>query len=189
MPHLRVTHLQADRGQFYVTATARPPNNEVSMEALEKRKNKIDEYLVHNSSRSRLAHWTSNAGSTISESGLDEGSAAPTPRENSRQSLADPSGYQSDASYTEGGPSRDGRSPRSGRLRGGFAYSDRPILGQSPERSCSFTEQRQKLQPSNLGASLPSQVSTECCLTLAAIPGSYISKRSCRCLILIINSL
>ena len=180
MPHLRVAHLQADRGQFYITATARPPNNEVSMEALRKRKNKIDEYLVHNSGRSRLAHWTSNAGSTISESGLDEGSTVPTPREHSRQSLADPSGYQSDASYTEGGPSRDGRSPRSGRLRGGFAYSDRPILGQSPERSRSFTEQRQKLHLSNLAASPPSQVTTDCCLMLAAFPGTYISKRSCR---------
>lgn len=123
------------------------------MEALERRRNEIDKYLVQKSNQSRLAHWTSNAGSTVSDSGFDEASTgAPTPRESSRQSLADPSGYQSDASVTEG------RSPRSGRLRGGFAYSDRPILGQSPERSRSFSDQRHKLQLSNLGASPPSQV-------------------------------
>lgn len=91
--------------------------------------------------------------------GFDEGSTVPTPRENSRQSLADPSGYNSDASVTEG------RSPRSGRLRGGFGgYSDRPILGQSPERSRSFSDQRHKLQLSNLGSAPIAEVSNLVCL-------------------------
>ncbi|KAL0037452.1 hypothetical protein WJX79_008680 [Trebouxia sp. C0005] len=121
------SHLQGDRGHFYVNAVAKPANKEISLEALERRKTEIDKYLVQGPRSShRLA--LSHTGSFTTQA--DDTSTAPTPRE---QSLA----------------------PTPRHMHGGFAFSDKPILG-GPEdlgRSRSFSGQDRKQMPTSLNVS------------------------------------
>ncbi|KAL0052681.1 hypothetical protein WJX82_005986 [Trebouxia sp. C0006] len=112
------SHLQGDRGHFYVNAVAKPVNKDISLEALERRKAEIDKYLVRgprSSHRLSLSH----AGSFTTQ--IDDTSTAPTPRH----------------------------------MHGGFAFSDKPILG-GPEdlaRSRSFSGQERKQMPTSLNLS------------------------------------
>ena len=154
--------LQGEKGHFYVTATAKPASKEISLEALEKRKNEIDKYLVHNSRPHRSS--LSQAGSVYDGSQHDDTSVALTPQE---QSLA-PTPRTLSLTANHPGPKdsptpleglspdlshQQQHSPRSGRLRGGFAFSDRPLLGGDNEdlsRSKSFSGQELRQMPSNL---------------------------------------
>ena len=132
---------------------------------MEKRKTEIDKYLVQSTSRtSRLSLGQADNASLYGGSQYDDTSAAGTPRD---QSLAPtPRALSLTGTHTihEDSPAlseasspdlshHSQRSPKSGRLRGGFAYSDRPILGGDAvdlSRSKSFSGQELRQGPSNL---------------------------------------
>ncbi|DBB09723.1 TPA: hypothetical protein ACH3X3_001361 [Trebouxia sp. C0006] len=158
------SHLQGDRGHFYVNAVAKPVNKDISLEALERRKAEIDKYLVRgprSSHRLSLSH----AGSFTTQ--IDDTSTAPTPREQSlaptpRQQSASgthtmfqDSPTASEASNSQLAHHQQHMSPRAGHMHGGFAFSDKPILG-GPEdlaRSRSFSGQERKQMPTSLNLS------------------------------------
>ena len=93
---------------------------------------------------------------------MDDTSVAPTPRDESPSpsprtlSLSKPqnTGLESPIVTDMSNPDLSyQRSPRSGKPRGGFAFSDRPLLGGDAEdlaRSQSFTGQELRQRPSNL---------------------------------------
>ena len=153
---------QGEKGHFNVTATAKPASKEISLEALDKRKSKIDEYLIQNTRPHRLS--LNQAGSITGDSLYDDTSVTPTPRDQSQAptprtlSLSGRfEGIQESPSVSEASmtdvSSQQQRSPKSGRLRGGFAFSDRPLLGGDEDdlsRSKSFTGQELRQAPSNL---------------------------------------
>jgi hypothetical protein len=147
-----------------VNAVAKPANKEISLEALERRKTEIDKYLVpgpRSSHRLSLSH----AGSFTTQA--DDTSTAPTPREQSfvatpRQQSASgthnifqDSPTASEASNSQLAHHQQHMSPRAGHMHGGFAFSDKPILG-GPEdlaRSRSFSGQDRKQMPTSLNVS------------------------------------
>lgn len=155
-------HVQGEGGHFYVTATAKPASKEISLEALEKRKMEINKYLVQGMGnrphRLSLSQTPSIAGSQ-----LDDSSMAPTPQNESPSptprtlSLSNPHNQEipamSEGSNPDLSHQRSSSSPRSGKLRGGLAFSDRPLLGGDADdlaRSKSFTGQELRQWPSNL---------------------------------------
>ncbi|DBA82715.1 TPA: hypothetical protein ACH3X1_006948 [Trebouxia sp. C0004] len=155
------SHLQGDRGHFYVNAVAKPVNKDISLEAMERRKTEIDKYLVQ-SHRSSHRLSFSHAGSFTTQA--DDTSAAPTPREQSlaatpRQQSASgtlnmfqDSPIASEASNSQLAHHQQHMSPRAGHMHGGFAFSDKPILGGSEDlaRSRSFSGQDRKQMPTGL---------------------------------------
>jgi len=147
-----------------VNAVAKPVNKDISLEALERRKAEIDKYLVRgprSSHRLSLSH----AGSFTTQ--IDDTSTAPTPREQSlaptpRQQSASgthtmfqDSPTASEASNSQLAHHQQHMRPRAGHMHGGFAFSDKPILG-GPEdlaRSRSFSGQERKQMPTSLNLS------------------------------------
>ncbi|KAL3159567.1 hypothetical protein ABBQ38_009981 [Trebouxia sp. C0009 RCD-2024] len=155
-------HIQGDQGHFYVNATAVSGSKEISLEALQKRNMEINKYLVQGTRSHRLS--LSRAGSTATESQMDDTSVAPTPRDMSPSptprtlSLSGTHTLALDSSAASEASNSDlsyQRSPRAaGKPRGGFGFSDRPLLGGEAEdpvaRSRSFTGQDLRQKPSNL---------------------------------------
>ena len=155
-------HVQGERGHFYVTATATPASKVISLEALEKRRMEIDKYLVHSTTNRPHRLSLSRTPSIAGDSQMDDTSVAPTPRDESPSptprtlSLSQPhnTGLESPTTSEMSNPDLSyQRSPGSGKPRGGFAFSDRPLLGGDAEnlaRSKSFTGQELRQRPSNL---------------------------------------
>lgn len=149
-----------------MTATAKSASKEISLEALEKRKNEIDKYLVHNTRPHRLS--LSQAGSMYGGSQYDDTSVAPTPQDQSPAPTPRTLSLTANQPIPQGSPKllqglspdlshQQQHSPRSGRLRGGFAFSDRPLLGGDNEdlsRSKSFSGQELRQMPSNLSITI-----------------------------------
>ncbi|DBA72665.1 TPA: hypothetical protein ACH3X2_010406 [Trebouxia sp. C0005] len=158
------SHLQGDRGHFYVNAVAKPANKEISLEALERRKTEIDKYLVQgprSSHRLALSHtgsFTTQADDTSTAPTPREQSLAPTPRQQSAlgtHNIFQDSPTASEASASQLPHHQQHMSPRAGHMHGGFAFSDKPILG-GPEdlgRSRSFSGQDRKQMPTSLNVS------------------------------------
>lgn len=168
-----------------MSATVQAASKEISLAALQKRNMEINKYLVQNPRPHRLS--LSRAGSTA-DSQMDDTSVAPTPRDASPaatprtlslsgtqnmglDSLTVSEASNSDMSYQ--------RSPRggSGKPRGGFGYSDRPLLGGEPEdlaRSRSFSGQEVGQKPSNLSIAsqrdVPEEESTRDMRRLGKVP-------------------
>ena len=155
---------QGDRGHFYVNAVAKPANKEISLEALERRKTEIDKYLVQgprSSHRLALSHtgsFTTQADDTSTAPTPREQSLAPTPRQQSAlgtHNIFQDSPTASEASASQLPHHQQHMSPRAGHMHGGFAFSDKPILG-GPEdlgRSRSFSGQDRKQMPTSLNVS------------------------------------
>ena len=151
--------MQGDRGHFYVTATAKPASKVISLEALEKRRMEIDKYLVQSTTNRPHRLSMSQTPSIAGDSQMDDTSVAPTPQDQSPSptprtlSLSNPHQESPTVSEVSNPDLSYQRSPRSGKLRGGFAFSDRPLLGGDAEdlaRSKSFTAQELRQRPSNL---------------------------------------
>lgn len=175
--------LQGDQGHFYVNATAVSGSKEISLEALQKRNMEINKYLVQGTRSHRLS--LSRAGSTATESQMDDTSVAPTPRDMSPSptprtlSLSGTHTLALDSSAASEASNSDlsyQRSPRAaGKPRGGFGFSDRPLLGGEAEdpvaRSRSFTGQDLRQKPSNLsvasGRDMADEESTQAMRRLA----------------------
>lgn len=153
-------HVQGEGGHFYVTATAKPASKEISLEALEKRKMEINKYLVQGIGNRPHRLSLSQSPSIAGDSQLDDSSVAPTPQNESPSptprtlSLSNPHNQEIPAISEGSNPDLSHqRSPRSGKLRGGLALSDRPLLGGDADdlaRSKSFTGQELRQWPSNL---------------------------------------
>ena len=145
-----------------MTATAKPANKEISLEALEKRNNECDKYLLRDTRLHCLS--LSQAGSVCGGSHHEDNSVAPSPRERSLalnpQTLSLTANHpipQDSPTLLEGfSPdlSHQQHSLLLGRLRGGFAFSDRPLLGGDNadlSGSTSFSGQELRQMPSKLG--------------------------------------
>lgn len=175
--------LQGEQGQFYVNATAKSGSKEISLEALQKRNMEINKYLVQGTRPHRLS--LSRAGSTATESQMDDTSVAPTPRDLSPSptprtlSASAPHNLALDSSAASEASNSDlsyQRSPRAaGKPKGGFGFSDRPLLGGDSEdplvRSRSFSGQDVRPKPSNLsvasGRDMADEESTQAMRRLA----------------------
>ena len=154
--------VQGERSHFYVTATAKPASKVISLEALEKRRMEIDKYLVQSTTNRPHRLSLSQTPSIAGDSQMDDTSVVPTPRDGSPSptprtlSLSNPHNTGQDSPNMSEKSNPDlayQRSPRSGKPRGGFAFSDRPLLGGEAEdlaRSKSFTGQELRQRPSNL---------------------------------------
>lgn len=144
-----------------MNAIAKPANKEISLEALEKRKTEIDKYLVrgprssHRLSLSHAGSFTTQGDDTSTPPTPRDQSLAPTPRQQSTSgthNIFQDSPTASEASASNLAHHQQHMSPRAGRSHGGFAFSDKPILG-GPEdlgRSKSFSGQDKRQMPSNL---------------------------------------
>ena len=174
--------LQGEQGHFYVNATANSGSKEISLEALQKRNMEINKYLVQGTRPHRLS--LSRAGSTAAESQMTDTSLAPTPRDLSPSptprtlSLSGTHNLGPDSPAVSEVSNSDlsyQRSPRSGKTRGGFGFSDRPLLGGESEdplaRSRSFSGQELRQKPSNLsiasGRDMADEESTQAMRRLA----------------------
>ena len=121
----------------------------------------IDKYLVQNASTRphRLASL-SQAGSVAGDSQMDDTSVPPTPRDESPAPTPRTLSLSGTNNMGRGSPLFEASSsdlnsqysPRSGKPRGGFAFSDRPLLGGDEDlaRSKSFSGQELRQGPSNL---------------------------------------
>ena len=156
-----------------MTATAKPASKVISLEALEKRRMEIDKYLVQSTTNRPHRLSLSQTPSIAGDSQMDDTSVAPTPRDESpcptprTLSLANPpnTGLDSPTVSEMSNPDLSyQRSPRSGKPRGGFAFSDRPLLGGDAEdlaRSKSFTGQELRQRPSNLSVATGRELDEE----------------------------